>query len=390
MALSIRSVISGWLGGNQPVYFGPDLSTPNTVINISPEQAVKLPALERVRSLYASQMAAAFPRVYSGDSTSKPLENHPAQKILRTLSAADKAAFGSDLVLYGNGYLRMVGTSLTHLPASLVTKLRMSDGSIAYQVAASVILGTQFMTLRDSEVIHTPFWPAQNALTGESPIQKLSQTINLGLQIQRAELSVFANVAAPSVVMETEKALTPEVAQRLRERFTSGFSGTSLGKALVLDNGLKLNTIDIPNLLNLQLTALKSAVNLDIARAYGVPASLVGEMADINRSTAQAERLSWLQSSLSGLLVLIADSIAAKMLSNGERSNGVFIGFDVSDAQRGSGAELAAFISSVMLSGTVTANEARAWLGLETITGGDTLRHPLNMTAEDQKSAAVV
>ena len=380
---SIRSVISGWLGTNQPVYFGPDLSSSPAVTTIGPEQAMRLPCVERVRNLYASQMAAAFPRVFSGDGSSQPLESHPAQKILRTLSAADKAAFGSDLVLYGNGYLRLSGNRLSHLPASLVTPLRMSDGSLAYQVAQSVVLGLPMMTLKDIDVIACPFWPASNSLVGESPINKLASVINLGLQIGRAELAVMANVASPSIYMHTEKPLTPEVAQRLKERFQSGFSGSQLGKALVLDNGMQLDTIMIPNLLNLQLSELKRNVVLDVARAYGVPASFVGENQDINRSTSDAERRQWLQSSLSGLYALLSDAVGSKLLSNGERANGVFIGIDTSDALRGSGQELAQFISSVMLSGTVTPNEARSWLGLLPISGGDVLRHPLNLGEGD-------
>lgn len=108
------------------------------------------------------------------------------------------------------------------------------------------------------------------------------EAIAIDMAMAEHQGRLFANGARPSGVFKYGKMLGSEAASRLRESFNSIHAGgPNSGKTLVLEDGMDFEALQFSSV-DLQFIELRRFVIQEIARAFKVPGTLIG---DLERAT---------------------------------------------------------------------------------------------------------
>ena len=107
------------------------------------------------------------------------------------------------------------------------------------------------------------------------------EAIALDILMADHQRRMFTRGARPAGLLEYAKALSPEVAARLKASFASTHSGEGSGGTLILEDGMQFKQLAFSSV-DSQFLELRKFVAGDIARAFKVPATLIG---DLERAT---------------------------------------------------------------------------------------------------------
>lgn len=137
-------------------------------------------------------------------------------------------------------------------------------------------------TFKQSEIHHRRGLSV-DGLIGLSPIAAARRAINLALRTEEHGARVFTNAARPAGVLQTDKELSAEAQERLRESFENTYAGVqNAHKTMVLEEGLKWAQISLNND-DAQFIESRKFQRSEIAMFYGVPPHMIG---DVERGTS--------------------------------------------------------------------------------------------------------
>lgn len=398
-ASRVRALVSGlWPTGATPLPWlgeriaagGASLPAPAAV---GAGAALGLTAVYRACSLLsdACSTAPALYRKQAKGGRLVELDSAPA-RALATMSHADAELFAFATALVGNGYLRILrdGTGapfeLRAIPPWRVT-LEVEQGSRAgwYRIAADATIEEPALLLPERDVVHARYRvTGANRLMGVPPIASCSPAFALALQSREVVRTLFANLANPSGVLQTENKMDPAVAKKLQTDWESNFRAGGLGRVAVLANGLEFQPL-LWKAVDAQLFEQMQASTLDVARAYGIPRQFLEDGAHITYASASEGTRALYSLALRGFCARLADALAQRLLSRNERAAGAAIEYDLSSVLILPGAEMAEFLSKLANAGLATPNELRnQYLNLPDVQGGDVLRAPVNTAPIDR------
>jgi len=190
----------------------------------------------------------------------------------------------------------------------------------------------------------------------------------------------FQGGAHPSIILQTEKAMTEKQKADLRESFAAKYSGISNAHRLplVLTEGTKAEQISLTAEDSQLLDARKFQV-VDIARAFGVPPHLIGETSASTSWGSGIESMgrSFVQYTLEHHLCRLEQEINRKLF----RTSRTFVEFDRSALMEGDLAAQAAYYRAALGGpgtgkGWMPVNEVRRRKRLPPIVGEDTIFDP--------------
>lgn len=218
----------------------------------------------------------------------------------------------------------------------------------------------------ERDIIHFRQYTPRHPLIGESPIKAAMLAVGVNVALSATQAAFFQNMARPSGVLSTEQSLTKDQMTRLREAFKEQSANLNKGELPILANGLKFQQLTV-NSVDAQLIEAQRMSVEDIARVYGVPLPVVG---DLSKATLQnTEHLInlWLSVSLGAHIECI------------ERTLDRAFGFGMDDFTELDTAALlrTAFLERIdglakgILGGLYTPNEARAFEGLSPAAAGN-------------------
>lgn len=186
-------------------------------------------------------------------------------------------------LLYGNTYVlkerdaRGVVSQLYILDPSRVTPLVAENGDIYYQLNADPLsrVPGNGVTVPASEIIHDRYNCLGHPLIGLPPLYAAWTLGLLGLKIQSNSSTFFGNASNPSGILTAPGTIDQTTADRLKESWTSNYTGLNAGKVAVLGDGLKfeqmrMSSVDAQLAQQLELTAKF------ICAAFHVPPFKIG------------------------------------------------------------------------------------------------------------------
>ena len=198
------------------------------------------------------------------------------------------------------------------------------------------------------------------------------EAIALDLVMAEHQARLFSNGAHPSGVLKYGKTLGPEVAKRLRESFqASQAGGANSGKTLVLEDGMAFEPLQFSST-DSQFMELRRLVTQEIARAFKVPGTLIG---DLDRATwRNVEELmrQFVQTCLMPWAEIWQAALERVLLTPEERRE-YFIEAVFDDLLRGDLAGRFAAYRQATGGAWLTPNEVRALDNRPPVDGGDEL-----------------
>ena len=259
-------------------------------INVDPDTAMKLSAVWGAVTLISQAMAIlpfhVFKRVAGGKEKDP---NHPLWPILmeqpnpRQSSKEFQEQAQSCLLLRGNAYGEIISTGgkavsevwLLH-PDHVRVFEHPENRERVYEYTDPKT--GQVRILLQDEVWHIMGHPAEDGLTGLSPIEYHRRTIGKSIAAEIYEEKFFENDATPGIILTHPGKLNPEGQQNLREAWDRSHQGA--GKAFrtgVLQEGVTAKEMGITHRDAQYIELLKFGI-ADIARIYHVPLHMLAEL----------------------------------------------------------------------------------------------------------------
>lgn len=297
------------------------------------------------------------------------------QKTLNTLlnfrpnpyqSAQDfRTALFTDFILEGNAFVHFDGVFMYHLPASKVEILTDEKTFIkGFRYNGSV-------DFKESEVFYFRDLSSDSIYRGSSRLQSADRSVKLLYSMQQFQENFFDNGAVFGLVLTTDNTLSQVAKEKTIAYWLQKYNVKNGGKRpVILDSGLKPHQLAETNFKDMDFDQSIKTHAEKIMQAIGVPPILLqgGNNANISPNL----RLFYLETVL---------PINRKFISAVER----YFGYDVEaitttvSALQPELKDIAAYHSTLVNAGIISANEARLELRYEAKAGNDDLRIPANI-----------
>lgn len=288
-------------------------------------------------------------------------------------------------LLRGDGYTwirrRPNGTvsELLPLPWVAVQPWLQMDGSVRYYVSWAERGITTW--LEPADVLHF-HGHGFDGLRSQSVLAYGAKNA-IGNAIAMDEYSgrFFQGGAHPSIILKTDKTMTPAQQQELRDAFVRKYAGVENAHKLplVLTEGLNAQEISL-SAEDAQLIEARKFQVVDICRAFGVPPHMVGETSGASAVGAGYEQQArdFVMHTLRLHVKRAEQELNRKLFP---RNTGKFVRFDLGDLIEGDSKAQAEYNRAALGGpgtgqGWLTVNEIRKRKGLPPVDGGDTLFDP--------------
>lgn len=222
----------------------------------------------------------------------------------------------------------------------------------------------QDKTLTSNEVRQIDWLRMAGSLRSLSPIEVMRNTIGVSLAMDRFLAQFYGEGAIPSSILESDKPVTKEQAEILRDTWSDNHTKRRL--PAVLSNGLRWRSI-VTSASDAQMLEHREAIVRDIARAYRIPQHLINGSGGDSQTYQNIESagINFVRHTLLPWMRRVEDAVSSVMPA-GQR-----VRFNPDEFLRADLRTRVMAQQTQIQSGTLTPNEARAIEGREPYTGGD-------------------
>lgn len=271
----------------------------------------------------------------------------------------------TDLVLEGNVFIHFDGVFLYHLPSQNVEILTDTKTFIrGYRYNGMV-------EFKESEVFHFRDLNSHSIYRGASRLEAAQRSIATLHAMKEFQENFFENGAVFGLVLTSENTLSQIAKEKTIAYWLQKYSTKQGGKRpVILDSGLKPAQVSTQNFKDMDFDQSIKTHNELIMQCIGIPPILLagGNNANISPNL----RLFYLETVM---------PVVRKFTSSLER----YFGYDIEAITASVSAlqpelkDIAAYHSTLVNAGIITANEARQELRYDKISGHDEIRIPANI-----------
>lgn len=270
-----------------------------------------------------------------------------------------------DMILDGNIFLYFDGVHLYHLPAADMI-IHASDTTYVEKYTYK-----ERINYSPSEIIHVKENSFYSIYRGVPRLSPALRTIKLMMSMRAFQDNFFKNGAVPGLVLKSPNTLSEKIKERMLMSWQARYKPDAGGRRpLILDGGIEIDKVSNVNFKELDFQNAIMENEKIILKALGVPPILLdsGNNANIRPNL----RLYYLETIL---------PIVRKLNFALERYFGFELTEDVTNipALQPELRDQAAYYSSLVNTGILSPNEARAHLGYDPVEGYDELRVPANI-----------
>jgi HK97 family phage portal protein len=205
---------------------------------------------------------------------------------------------------------------------------------LSYKTSDGMLPG-QTRIIAKENMLHVVLF-SWDGIVGVSPIAMLRQTLGLSISQSKFSARLLRNNAVPAIALTTSQKVKPEDKQKMRQDWEQQQLGGNQRRIAILDGDMKVETLGL-SAEDSELLASRSFSRCEIAAAFRVPASMVGDMTRLSNSNHEQQALSFVQDSLTPILKRIEIEFRRKLLPPSPigKPNTSFIQFDLRERLRG-------------------------------------------------------
>ncbi len=280
---------------------------------------------------------------------------------------------------WGNGYaeIQRAGAgrpvALWPIHPSRV-RVRRAENGLFYDISLTEgIVGIRAVSLPATDMLHLRGLGDEGPC-GLSVLRLASESIGLGLAAQDFGAAFFGNGATPGGILVHPGKLKEDAQKRLRESWQAMHSGPeNSNKIGVLEEGMKYERTGIPPD-EAQFLETRQFQVEEIARWFRIPPHKIGHLAKSSFSNIEHQSLEYVQDTLLAWLVRFEREAERKLLDDRDRAQFI-IEHNVSAALRGDATSRSNYYRTMISTGMLTLNEARAMENLNPISPDIGNRH---------------
>lgn len=210
---------------------------------------------------------------------------------------------------------------------------------------------------------------------GRSPMTLALDAIGIAIALDRHAGRLFTRGAKPSGALKFPKGIGEEAVKKIRAAWRATHEvEDSGGQTVILYDGTEFEPFTFTST-DAQFLENRRFQIEEIARAFNIPAPMVGDLSRATWSNSEQKGREFLSYTLEPWLRGLEGAFRRALLNDVERQTHV-IRFDRDDLTRADLSTRATVINSLIASQTINPNEGRAWIGLPPRDGGDEFRNP--------------
>ncbi len=356
-------------------------------VRVTPETALASVAVAACIEVRAETFSALPLGVYRREERKRiPLPEHPVARLL-----ADKPndlMTGGELLRWkqiredisGNAYVRVVfrnGRPSELLPLYANNpEMRIANGKVAYRYKGDDLTPAGDYPARD--ILHFKGAFLRNPFEAASPIDLIKDTIGLSIATEQFFGRFLNNGSHFPTYLETDSALSPDDVKAIASSLKSTAGVLDAGKVRVFDRGLKVKQNPL-SIRDADLSAQMRWYLEQICRIYRVPLPIVQDWTHGTYTNSEQAGLWFAQHTITPIAVSTERTLSSNLFLDGEA--GTYVKFNLDAILRGDYATRTAGYNTLINSGVISRNEARAYEDLDPYVGGDEYLVPLNMAS---------
>ncbi|GHV27136.1 portal protein [Clostridia bacterium] len=352
--------------------------------NVNEHTAMQVSAVYACVRLLSEAIASLPLHVYkyNEDGGKERVPQHPLFRLLYASPNSEMTSFVfreilmSHLLLYGNAYAQLVrnghGQVIAMYPL-LPNKMEVSrdkSGALTYTYYRdSDESGNRpksgSFTLHREDVLHIPGL-GFDGLIGYSPIAMARNAIGMAQATEQFGATFFANNAQPGGILESPSVIKDH--EKLNKSWMDQFTGGNAHRIAILEEGLKFHQVGIPND-QAQFLESRKFQNLEIARIFRVPASMIGDLERATYSNAEMLSLDFVKFTLNPWVVRWEQSMNQALILPSEQSS-LYINFNLNALLRADYATRMRGYSIGIQNGFLCPDDVRSLEEMDKIPGG--------------------
>ena len=276
----------------------------------------------------------------------------------------------------GNSYVQIVrdgsGRPSQLIPISPDTvDVVINDGELFYQIDSVGILDSadvlHFKTLTD------------NGIDGISPIDQCKKALSWGLNVEEFGDTFFKNGAKPSSVLSTDRALSEQAIERLKNSFSNTYAKLkNSNSTIILEEGLAFKPISISPEQAQFLSSRQFGIE-EVARIFNIPPHMLKDLSKSSFNNIEMQSQEFVTYTLKPYITRLENEMNYKLFRTNEVGK-TFIEFNLNGLLRGDVKTRNEAYKTAITNGYMSINEVRQKENLNSIEGGDKHFMQLNMT----------
>lgn len=306
----------------------------------------------------------------------------------RPNSYMDKSTFYEkimlDLLTDGNSYVRIVRDNSAN-PIELIclntinVKIITKDNYIYYQDSNGG------GTYGSEDVLHFKLI-TQDGIKGLSPIAQCANAINWGMNVEEFGRKFFTNGASLSGILETDRALSTEAIDRLKNSFNNTYKGIkNSNKTAILEEGLSWKPVSISPEQASFLASRQFSIE-EVARIFNMPPHLLRDLSKSSFNNIEMQSQEFVTYTLMPYLTRIEQQMNLKLFRQNELGKR-FVEFNVNGLLRGNIKDRSDYYRTMLNIGAMSINEVRRKENMNSIKEGEDHFMQLNMTTVEKITA---
>lgn len=257
-------------------------------------------------------------------------------------------------------------------------EIRTGNGKIAYRYQGDEFTPAGDYSARDIVQYKGPF--LKNPLEAASPIDLIKDTIGLSISTEQFFGRFLNNGTHFPSYLETDNVLDAKDVKAIAESLQTTAGVLGAGKTRIFDRGLKLKQ-NAMSLRDADLTGQMRWYLEQICRIYRVPLPMVQDWTHGTYTNSEQAGL-WFAQYCIAQIAIDYERSSKKLFVDGEEAN--YVKFNLDGILRGDYTTRTAGYRTMIESGVINRNEARAYEDLDPYEGGDEYLVPLNMGTAGQ------
>lgn len=276
-------------------------------------------------------------------------------------------------VLKGNSYAYIFrdsnGNAINLLPLqNCQISTMIGNGELFYKIVTTdpIYKGIPDVVPATS-ILHIKGLCTSSIFEGVNPIQAHAQTFGIDLAAMDATAKTFKS-GSKKWMLASENSWKPEQMAASAKSFDNMIGGESVVMTVpsgVTATQVSLSPSEAGYLESMQYT------DKDIARIFGVPASMIGADDGAIKASVEQDALNFLQQTLAPWAKNFESEWSLKILTSNQRMQGFYPKFNFNSLLRADASTRAEFYSKMINIGVMSPNEARAFEELNPYEGGD-------------------
>jgi len=352
---------------------------------VTPETAMSIAAVKRCVGIIADNISVLSLKLYESTATDGRVRlfDDAAIRVLQNPNSYQTSFdfmnyLGICLAFRGNAYAQIVRDS-AYRPIEL-HPLNPDRCEVFYSPETRGLRFTvNGVEVPYDDILHLKVFCSDNPYKGKSPIQQHAETLGITLAATNSQAKLY-KTGVLKFFIKSDRKVEENSKAGLKQSLQDVIDGQDL--SAVLPTGIELEKISMTPQ-EAQFIESKKYNDEDIARIFGVPASMIGAGNGGVKSSTEQEYQYFYQSTLLAYSVNIEQSLKKSLIPEAEKPKKYFK-FSYNSLMRATAQERADYYNKGIRGGWLTPNEARIYEDMKTEDGLDSFYVEANLMPADK------